>query len=792
MSKLIVFNLGRGNLQNGFPFVSVRLESDKEKMQFTGSLPPATELVELYRRWQQFYNLLYKVRSVRKIQPQFQLIEDDDDELFIDENSVNYVSDRDFTETSEQLQNKLDRWLDSEDFRLIERQLRKQLAPSDEIRLIIQTEDPELRKLPWHIWQFFKDYTNAEVALSSLNFESRKISKNNSHQVRILAILGDSTGIDIQADRRLLERLPSAEIVFLIEPTRQTLDEQLWDKKGWDILFFAGHSTTNVEQRLGQIYINKSESLTIPQLKNALNKAIERGLQLAIFNSCEGLGLAEQLSDLYIPQVIVMREPVPDRVAQEFLKSFLTLFSEGQSFYLAVREARERLQGIEGDFPGASWLPAIFQNPAEVPLTWQQLRDKLPSPITVTRSPSTVKAKLPVVLVASLAVTTAIVGLRWFGILQNWELNAFDGLMQNLPAESADKRILIIGADEEDINRYGYPLSDETLAQLLNKLQQYRPAVIGLDIFRDRPTPTNNIKGHQALVGHFQKYQNSIAICAGSNLNDSTASPSPIPEQQIGFVDLYTDKNYTQGKDDTIRRYLLSRSPNPIATPSRCTTSYSFSWQLIYRYLKVKSIPVTIVEKNWKFGKVTVKRLETRSGGYQNLDTRGNQLLISYRNTPQIAQQVTVRDVLDESDRFNPAWVKDRVVLIGITAPSVPDIHDTPRGETRGINVHAHAVSQILSAVEDNRPLSWWLPQWGDILWIFGWSLIGGAIAWRCSTPLSQGLGSAIAIVIVVGISWFMLAKGGWMPLVPSILVLVFTPGSAIAYTLNELHSTRH
>ena len=43
----------------------------------------------------------------------------------------------------------------------------------------------------------------------------------------------------------------------------------------------------------------------------ALKKAIGCGLQLAVFNSCDGLGLARELEALHIPQMIVMQEPVP-------------------------------------------------------------------------------------------------------------------------------------------------------------------------------------------------------------------------------------------------------------------------------------------------------------------------------------------------------------------------------------------------------------------------------------------------------------------------------------------------
>ena len=68
-----------------------------------------------------------------------------------------------------------------------------------------------------------------------------------------------------------------------------------------------------------------------------------------------------------------MREPVPDVVAQQFFQNFLQLFASGKSLYISMRQAREKLQGIEDKFPGATWLPIICQNPAEVPPSWRNL-----------------------------------------------------------------------------------------------------------------------------------------------------------------------------------------------------------------------------------------------------------------------------------------------------------------------------------------------------------------------------------------------------------------------------------
>ena len=454
MKQLVVLNLGRGNLENGVPLVTARLQSEDNSpsRQFTGSLPPAMELLECYHRWQMLYELLYQARSINyRHQP-----DPTNEEICIDEADITQVSEADFDDVSQELQNLIDAWLDFEDFRYIERQLRSKLHPSDEIRFIIQTESSQLRKLPWYIWRFFQDYPQAEVSLSSLNFESKTTVRNTSKQVRILAILGDATGIDICADKQLLEDLPNAQTVFLAEPQRLDVSEQLWDKQGWDILFFAGHSLTQGEGERGQFYLNPTESLTITQLKNALTEAIERGLQLAIFNSCDGLGLGQKLAELNIPQMIVMREPVPDRVAQEFLKYFLSEFAGVRSFDLAVRKARERLQGLEGEFPGASWLPVIFQNPAQIPPTWQDLCE---GNDPTNRSLSSGKFA-PIYSIwrnryllfrTSILTTAVVMGLRLLGMLQPLELEAFDRLMRHRPYEQSDKRLLIIQATPEDI-----------------------------------------------------------------------------------------------------------------------------------------------------------------------------------------------------------------------------------------------------------------------------------------------------------------------------------------------------
>ena len=369
MTCLVTLNFGTGSCERGFESVTVQIwrAVQGERMQFTGTLPPAPELVEAYRQWQKLYLALQTAGGLRRwadaMPPSVAAFE-------IDETDLTNVSTEDLIKQGQQLSAVLNLWLSSSTFTPVEQQLRTYLQPTDIIQVIVQTVDPWLRRLPWHLWNFFDAYPAAEPALGSLHYRGVSAVAGARTRLRILAVLGNSQGIDVTQDQLLLSQLPQADVIFLAEPTRAELDHWLWQDQGWDILFFAGHSATTPDGTQGHLAINRDRHLSIAELRHALNHAISRGLTLAIFNSCDGLGLAHELADLNIPQLVVMREPVPDFVAQAFLKSWLQRFSQGIPLSQALRQARQQLQGLEDDFPGGSWLPVMLQNPAAPTLHW--------------------------------------------------------------------------------------------------------------------------------------------------------------------------------------------------------------------------------------------------------------------------------------------------------------------------------------------------------------------------------------------------------------------------------------
>ena len=773
----VILSLGKGDLKSGLTSITMQLwgKDGQLLMKHDGSLPPDLKLAALHQHWRQLYKTYYQNLGMPI---RLDIVDSVDD-------GVENFSWAEFNHICQQLPKQLNAWLNADSFHGIDRQLRRRLKPNEDIQIIIETEDLQLRHLPWRLWNFLEDYPQADVALSLPQYERvTPAATATPGVVRILGVLGDCASldggeIDVQTDKSFIEQLSGADPKFLAEPSIKELNDQLWEQD-WDIFFFAGHSYSQPEVETGRLYINQNaqdNSLTLRDLERALSHKVKRGLKIAIFNSCDSLGLAFDLAKLNIPQTIAMREAVPDEVAQEFLKYFLKALSEGESSHLAVRRGWERLQGLERQFPCASWLPVVCQNPATASPTWQDLINLPKSqPLASVSRP---RWSLRILILACLAATSGVMGLRSLGLFQSWELTAFDHLMRLRPPEEADDRFLIVTVGEADIQtqeamgleRKG-SLSDVALAQLLQKLEPHSPRVIGMDIYHD-------FEFEPELARTLQQNSRFIAACEVAQTYDETISIAPppgIPSNRLGFTD------WPRDPDGVARRQLLGMASTPI-----CPTSQSLSLRITLEYLAQLGVPP--MEKtaagDRKIGGVVLSKLAPNAGGYELSpeNARGYQILLNYRAANPT--QVTLTDLLSGAlDAQLPDLVEHRIVLIG-TAGS-RDAHLTPFSQgpwpekTPGVIIHAQMISQILSAVLDQRPLLWWWPQWGEFLWIAGWSFVSGLAVWKLRSPLHIVVTLCIAMGCLSILCWIALLYGGWAPLIPPALALIATSGSLL------------
>jgi CHASE2 domain-containing sensor protein len=383
----------------------------------------------------------------------------------------------------------------------------------------------------------------------------------------------------------------------------------------------------------------------------------------------------------------------------------------------------------------------------------------------------------------------ATIGIRYTGLLQTWELQTFDQMMRLRPPEGKDPRILVVEVDDDDIEAYKEnqgqgSLRDRQLGELLQKLEQAQATVIGLDIYRPDP-----IENNPQLQQQLQKLKNLYGVCKVKD--DGSSSPEikqPPDIKSFGFSD-FAEDSY-----NNIHRHLLSMD----LEPKSCQADYAFSLQLALGYLnQKKGLELDNSKEDWKIGSTVMKRLHSHTGFYHRASDEledGYQILFNYRNHPsnEIAERIQLSDVLQ--GRFEPKTVKDRIVLIGVTAFRTDDrwlIPEEPES-VWGVWVQANMVSQLLSAVLDGKPLlEFWEP-WLDAIWILSWGITSSMLA-ICLRFHLLIMADVIASAILFGSSFVWLTYGTIVPLVPSMIVFILSTGVILAYvTIQNKDQTRN
>jgi hypothetical protein len=259
------------------------------------------------------------------------------------------------------------------------RQYQQTLPAMQAMSVFLTCAPMALDRLPWELWSM-EDIAPSTVIRwirAPLNITQPPVTPppNQHHQrPRILAILGDDTGLNFKADIEAVESLkPYAEVVFKgWQPQKKPAEvigeitRAIADPLGWDMLFFAGHSN-EADLVGGKLGIAPNVSINIKDITPQLQMAKNNGLQVAVFNSCSGLSLANALIDLGLGQVVVMREPVHNRVAQIFLVGLLDGLVKEQDLYDALQTAKQSLDSNHSTiYPSASLVPSLFCHPGSV------------------------------------------------------------------------------------------------------------------------------------------------------------------------------------------------------------------------------------------------------------------------------------------------------------------------------------------------------------------------------------------------------------------------------------------
>ncbi len=381
------------------------------------------------------------------------------------------------------------------------------------------------------------------------------------------------------------------------------------------------------------------------------------------------------------------------------------------------------------------------------------------------------------VLIITPSVSGLIIVGTQAGFFRLLEWAIFDQFVLLRTAEPIEQRIAIVTIGESDINYVRkWPMSDRIMARMIRHIKAQQPRAIGIDIYRDLPVEP----GHQELVELFKETPNLIGI---EKVGGEPIAPPPVLKEleQVAAADLVLDA------DGKVRRSLI------LVGNKKGEFREGLGTKIALMYLEKEGINLSLLDadnKIYALGKAVFVPLAGNEGVYHQRDMGGYQILLNYRGELNRFPNLSLKDVLE--NRIPEGLMRDRIVFIGATAPSLNDLFQTPYTSklfgisqlTPGVVIHANIASQILSAAIEGRPLlrAWNQPL--NSLWIIFWSGCSATLGSMYLRRRWAVVGIFIAGGSIVIISYLAFLSGWWIPALAPLLSVVTSAIISIGYVL--------
>lgn len=363
---------------------------------------------------------------------------------------------------------------------------------------------------------------------------------------------------------------------------------------------------------------------------------------------------------------------------------------------------------------------------------------------------------------------------RYSGALEPLELAAYDmGL--RLRTATPSPHVVLIVEREEDLHRYGFPMSDERLSELVERLMRQGAAVVGVDKYRDMPVPP----GAERLKKTMARLPNVVWVFKFAGENETGVSPPPAiaDAAQLGFNDFVIDV------DGLVRRA-------PLYLDDGQQTFQSFGLSLALQYLASHDVRPAADPTNpqaMRLGKVALVPLEQTDGGYAVADAAGFQMPITYRAGAEGFATYSVDDVFQ--GRIPEERLKGKLVVVGNVAESLKDHFDTPLqhfgqgGQPAfGVAIHAHVASQLVrEALGEEAPQRFW-PEPAEYLAILLASLLGAWVGYLLRRPLALGAAVGGGAGLIFATSLWGVTLGWWWALLPAAAGYVLGAATGIVW----------
>ena len=280
--------------------------------------------------------------------------------------------------------------------------------------------------------------------------------------------------------------------------------------------------------------------------------------------------------------------------------------------------------------------------------------------------------------------------LSFRGVTQNLDLIIYDSLLNKFPKKNkAESKTIVVGITEKDIEKYGWPIDDIYLFEVIKNLDDADSSSIVLDLYRNVGVG----KGADQLASFSKENQKVISIF---NVAEGIASIPEFPVERQAFNDIPVDV------DNVIRRNLVGVDRMKFKLPPQFVSIPSRMVEIHQKF----NNEVFDIDEQFSEGKInTIKKY---SGGYTNVDSNGFQILIDYPRSNYVPKY-SIESILNKN--FSKDFFKNKMVVIGATAPSLKDIFAFPSSRfikdsqlmyISGAEIHAHRANQLLSLQNGN------------------------------------------------------------------------------------------
>ncbi|MCD6578440.1 adenylate/guanylate cyclase domain-containing protein [bacterium] len=266
-------------------------------------------------------------------------------------------------------------------------------------------------------------------------------------------------------------------------------------------------------------------------------------------------------------------------------------------------------------------------------------------------------------------------------------------LLQRIKPDRNSNKVVIVEIDDSSIEKYGrFPFNRAILAELIDKISKRGPAVIGLDLWFPETSSSD-----ETLA--------SSIFYAGNVVGSVFVSEEDRSSTNIEELDYFPSTNSTSQEE--IKSFIGNNSTIASNFISRGHLHFNSDFDGLVRHYH----PFFIYEKKMIWGLAFEVYRIYKGLDYDKINLIKKKIFIDkepipvddkyiysihYLKTTGVIDYIKMKDIMDESKKFN---IKDKIVLIGVTATGLHDYRPSPISPSMpGVEIEATVVNNFITA----------------------------------------------------------------------------------------------